>query len=54
MWTHYLVISEPYAVVCNGESEDMVHEGLTLWMVARGGESLQKENVINLKPARST
>lgn len=40
----YLIISEPYPVVCNGESEDMIHEGLTLRMVARCGKSLQQQN----------
>lgn len=40
----YLIISEPYPVVCNGESEDMIHEGLTLRMVTRCGKSLQQQN----------
>lgn len=40
----YLIISEPYPVVCNGESEDMIHERLTLRMVARCGKSLQQQN----------
>lgn len=43
----YLIISEPYPVVCNGESEDMIHKGLTLRMVAGRGKSLQQENVRN-------
>lgn len=41
----YLIISEPYPVVCNGKSEDMIHKGLTLRMVAGSGKSLQQENV---------
>lgn len=40
----YLIISEPYPVVCNGESKDVIHEGLTLRMVARCGKSLQQQN----------
>lgn len=31
---NYLVVSEPYSVVCNGKREDMVHKRLTLRVVA--------------------
>lgn len=41
---HYLVISEPYPVVCNSECEDMVHKRLTLRVVPWSGKRLgQKE-----------
>lgn len=44
---HYLVVSKPYPIVCNGECEDVVHKRLTLRVVARGGKCLQQENFIN-------
>lgn len=31
---NYLVVSEPYSVVCNGKREDMVYKRLTLRVVA--------------------
>lgn len=31
---NYLVVSEPYSVVHNGEREDVVHKRLTLRVVA--------------------
>lgn len=43
---HYLVVSKPYPVFCNCECEDMVHERLTLRVVARSSKCLQKSNTM--------
>lgn len=38
-----LVVSEPDAIVANGEGEDVIDEGLALWMVVGGSESLNED-----------
>lgn len=43
---NYLVVPEPNPVVYNREGEDMVHKGLTLWVVTRRGKRLQKDILI--------
>ena len=45
--THYLVVSKPYPIVCDGECEDVVDKRLTLRMVAWSGKRLQQKNTMS-------